>query len=159
MKNTAKHIFALLLSVLFIWNGLGANYVVFNCLGCQSEKVEEQSHGCCDKTCCSAHSHFSGSGISHCEENSLYSPNHFLKNLNSNHAHNDGNCVYIVEHKIDIQNNSSEISVPSIKLFDSDLFLPFICLKNESKSDFYTSFVPIRHSTNTVLSTLCVFLI
>ena len=159
MKNTTKHIFALLLSVLFIWNGSGVNYVVFNCIRCQTEKAVEQSHGGCNETCCSTHSHAVETNTHCCEEDGLYSPNPFTKDLNSNHTHRDGHCVYVVEYKIDIQNNASEISIPSIKLISLDLFLPFVCLKNENKSDYCTSFIPPRYSTNIVLSTLCVFLI
>ncbi len=154
MKNTSKYIFTLLLSVLFIWNGAGANYVVFHCFGCQAEKEIEQSHGCCSKTCCSTHSP-AVAGVHCCEKRDL----HFPSPLTKNHAHRDGHCVYVVEYKIDIQNDVSEISVPSIKLFDSDLFLSFVCPKNTSKSAFYTAFVPPRYSINTFLSTLCVFLI
>jgi len=157
MKNITKHIFVFLFSVLFIWNGTGVNYVVFNCFNCQVKEKVEQSHGCCEGTSCSAYS--SEITTSYCEENNLCFPNPFPKDLNSNHAHRNGHCVYIVEYKMDIQSYVSEISVPSIKLISLDLFLPFVFPTNESKVDYYTSFIPPRYSTNTVLSILCVFLI
>ena len=157
MKHLTKHIFALLLSVLFIWIGSGGSYVIFHCFSCQIERIEHHSHGCCDE------GSYSCSSVTnvHCyEENDLNAhSNPFAKDLNSNHTHRDGHCVYVIEYKIDIPNSVSEISIPSIDLFQSDLFSLFISPKNETKSDYYTSFVLPRRSTNTLLSALCVFLI
>ena len=155
MKSLIKHIFIFLFSVLFIWIGSGGYYMTYHCFNCQTERIEEQSHGCCDEKSCS-HSSITNC----CEENDLNSHDSpFAKELNPNHTHRNGHCVYIFEYKIDIQNNISEISIPSIILFKSDLFSLFVPPKNENKSDYYTSFVPTRRSTNTFLSTLCVFLI
>jgi len=153
MKKLTKHIFIFLFSVLFVWNGAGANYVVFHCFNCQKEQVEEHTHGCCDEKSCSDAAATDDARC--CGEN--HHP--FSKDLNTNHGHHNGHCVYIIEYKSDIQNNVSEISIPSIELLKSDLFSLFIPYKNENKSSFHTLFVPPPRSINTLLSTICVFLI
>ena len=157
MKNLTKHIFVFLFSALFIWNGAGANYVIFHCFNCHAEQMEEQSYGCCDEKSCSQ----SSATNTHCdEENDLNSHNNpFTKDLNFNHGHHNGHCVYVIEYKLDIQKNISGVFIPSIELFKSDLFSLFILSKNENEFNYYTSFVPPSRSINTFLSALCVFLI
>ncbi len=156
MKNSIKHIFIFLFSALFVWIGSGGNYVTYHCFNCQVEAMEEQLHNCDEKSC-----QHSVETNTHCHgENDLNSHNPFANDQNSNHGHKNGHCVYVVEYKLDIQKNVSEIFIPSVDLFQSDLFSLFIPDKNENKSvHYYTSFIPPRCSTNTFLSTLCVFLI
>lgn len=162
MRNRAKYILSFLLSFLFIWMGSGANYAVYHCLDCHSQKniqIDSHSHDACcadEQQCCS---HSNTSHNCHGDEDENLKKSVTGNREASGHHHHGDHCIYVIKYTLDLQKSFSEISIPSVKLFKSDLFSLFIPQEEENNSNNYTSFIPIRYSTNTFLSTLCVFII